>query len=80
MSDLIERLRDHDHAMQRDGLLAILTTVREAADQLEAQQAEIARLREVVNALCEAECECDPTYSIQTCLRCQARKTLEQKP
>ena len=42
MSDLVERLRDQPHIMQKQGLGALLTTCAQAADRITALEAQIA--------------------------------------
>jgi len=45
-ADLVERLLDHGHLTQRQGLGALLATGREAADRIAALEGEVAEARE----------------------------------
>lgn len=71
MSDLIERLRRYRTSGVR---MASPSICKDAADQLEAQQAEVARLR-------EALCQCaEAPFSGWTIAQGIALAALEQKP
>ena len=59
MSDLVERLRDQPHIMQKQGLGALLTTCAQAADRITALEAQIAaadRLAEAAKATWAQAC------------------------